>query len=645
MPARPLIKVEQRRGSTAKTAWWKPMLMGSVLLLAVLACADTEISYIVEPGGESPDKVTEIYGQHLTQAYLDAAQAAEDQRRVDYTSANLPYAPFLPTTVSGLDLFESQRSELESQGFSVVMDSTGYIATKDYILSGETGDEEWTVTLEQNANNPQLMTYTFRRSFDFMDVDLADIDEMFHSDLPDKPPPSSGGSSSGGSGGFLDIFSVLGDMVDTASDLDMWYVQKVLKDSGMPLYTIHVTLPGKVITHTMDGVTVGELTDGTVTLTIDEAYVRSHAGQQYEFEVQSLFLDCSNTCTGTPHLFLDETSDGTSCSCVCEKGWTLVEETDVCTNCETFCVVKNPEFVYDPSKSETNSCACACKEPLVMNASGTACVEPLKEEPGSIPGDRLEGIIQVVLLGEEGHLWDIPGWDNLTRDEQRNLEALVETIKITLGLSQQPPLEDQSPYPEGHPCHGLPGPEACSLYLAKQNELARDKWLLEQLANIVQDEIDRRKRIQGVIADEIQGDAKYAAYIKDVATWWGRRNMTSLEIAKDILQSKLTDQAKEELLGKEPRDLEQASEGLLEWIPEASTHFVVDDYYFYREIYDQQISQGTSDTVARSRALESVRNRIDNSMYGFGRAEWFENGVYASAFEKLDRSMGSGGGQ
>ncbi len=175
--------------------------------------------------------------------------------------------------------------------------------------------------------------------------------------------------------------------------------------------------------------------------------------------------------------------------------------------------------------------------------------------------------------------------------------------------------------------------------------MARDKWLLEQLANIVQDEIDRRKSIQGVIADEIQGDAKYAAYVKDVVTWWGRRNMTSLEIAEDILQTKLTDQVKEELLGKEPRELEQASDEILKWIPEASTHFVVDDYYFYREAYNQQIAQGASDQVSRSRALESVRDRIDASTYGFGRMAWFENGVYESAFEKLDRSMGSGGGQ
>ena len=377
-------------------------------------------------------------------------------------------------------------------------------------------------------------------------------------------------------------------------------------------------------------------------LTLDEGFLRSHAGQTYEWEVASLYLDCGTACTGS-HMSLDPSTEGTRCDCVCEKGWELVEGTDACTHCQTLCEIRGADLEVDPEASDTNRCACRCKAPLVMNASQTACVSAPSAAGAGVAGSRAEAIIQIVLLGEQGQMSDIPGWDGLTREEQRNLETLVEAIRVTLGLSQEPPAEAQSPYPAGHPCEGLPGPEACSLYLSTMDKAALERWLQSNLAQRVQEELERRRRIQQVISDEIQGDAKPAFALPQILTWWGRTEMGAAEIAQDIIQEHLTDEAKEALLGKDPPDLEKAAEELVQWLPEAATNSVVSDYHEYRTFYQQQIDSGVSPEEARRVAFEQVGQRIEDSFYNMGRRTWYEDGTYARAFEKLDRTMGAGG--
>ena len=637
---------DEQFASTLKSK--SPRRIRSILLVIVtwvlvtLACADTDVMIQVEPGSDGIDRVTDEFTQHLSQAYLQAAQQAETDRKVDYEGAGLSYQPLFPMNASDADLFQSQKTELESQGYSVVMDDTGYTGTRYHDLVDEILEESWSLKVTSDETNPKLRTYTFSLIVDLTEVDMNELDETFNSGLPDKPAATAGGGSSGsgGSGGIGGLFDAFGDVLDAVPDLDMYYIQKVLQESGLPAYRYNITLPGKVIKHSIDGQEVGSLQDGTVTLALSESFLRKYVGGSYQFEVQSLYLDCTDSCIGS-HMILDPTSEGASCDCVCEKGWELVEGTDACTHCQTFCEFRDPNFEYDPDTSETNVCACRCKSPLVLNSSGTGCIEP-DPESDSATGDRMEGIIQVVLLGEEGHLWDIPGWDDLSRDEQQNLENLVEVIRVTLGLSQEPALESLSPYGSGHPCEGLPGPEACALYLAQQSELARDKYMFTYLTQRVQDELDRRKRIQGVIINEIKGNSKFAFYLTDAITWWGRRNMTAAQIAQDLLQKYASDKIKKSLLGTDPRDQQAAAQQLIKWLPEITTNQVVEDYYFYQAKYQEYIKEGNSEEDARRLALDQTGQKIQDSYYGFGRYAWFDSGVYASAFEKLDRSVGGG---
>ena len=644
----------QRRSSPALASSparrrWPPLLVSAALLVATLACADTDVSYRVEPKPELPDTVVAEFSQHLSQAYLRSAERAEQERKADYEGAGLPYKPLFPMTASGSPIFQSQTNDLTSQGYVVTMDDTGYLATRTYQLADPIAATTWRLRVEVDPNNPDLRTYVFGQTLDLKNVSMDEIDRMTRGGLPPKPPPSSGGSSGGAEGsglvgGLGSVFSIFTEMLDASSDLDMWYIQRVMQEVGLPRYTYHVSLPGKIFQISVGGQPVGALEDGEATFTMDEAFLRSHAGQSIEWEVRSLYLECGDACTG-PHLMIDPAAAGTRCDCVCEKGWELVTGTDACTHCQTVCELRNSEFEPDPDQSEVNRCACRCVAPLVMNASGTGCVNPPPVAAPGTPGNRAEAIVQIVLLGEAGQMSDIPGWDDLSRDEQRNLETLVEAIRVTMGLSQQPPAEVQSPYPAGHPCEGLPGPEACSLYLSQMDKAALQRWLEANLARRAQEAIDRRSRIQQVIIDEIKGDSKWAFYLPEAITWWGRHEMTAAEIAEDIIQEHLTDEFTESLLGKEPQDLEKAADELVQFLPQASTNPIVDDYYKYREFYQQQINQGLAPDEARRQALEQVRQGIKESYNSLGRLGWLEDGTYARAFDKLDRAFGTGGGE
>ena len=81
MPNKKRTIPEAKSGSSQRL---RSMLLAlATWVFVTLACANTEVSYRVEPGSGNPDRVVAEFGQHLSQSYLRAAQQAEDDRRVD----------------------------------------------------------------------------------------------------------------------------------------------------------------------------------------------------------------------------------------------------------------------------------------------------------------------------------------------------------------------------------------------------------------------------------------------------------------------------------------------------------------------------------------------------------------------------------
>jgi len=321
-------------------------------VLSSLSCITTEIGVKIVPSGEHKGEFTARLAMHYTDAYLEAARRANTERAQDYQAAGLEIPEELfpmifqeteelaisPDELAGVEGVEIV--EQSDRGFTVV-------GTRPYTETEGLGDDSGGMILTVIRDDSEWVRYVLEFELQDMteDIDPTQMDEIRAEGLGPKPSlltaeePDDGEpteSEAEDLGQFL-VEEFLGMALDAIPDANMeleaWYATRVLLESGLPVMTYWVELPGRIVSYQMGGQTAGTLDPATnrVTLVIDEAFVRTHPeGAGEVWRVESQVHVCDEQCSQKPHEVWDKTSSADACVCECEPGYTRNPTGDGC---------------------------------------------------------------------------------------------------------------------------------------------------------------------------------------------------------------------------------------------------------------------------------------------------------------------------
>ena len=617
-----------------------------VLTLASLACITSEINLTVTHQDGSVDTLEVVQNQYLTESWITAAKAVNQERKADFVAAgrNTDLEDLLPVKSADLDtLFDTKK--LQEQGYELTTSETGYTASKTFTLDQARSGESWTVKIIQNPDHPEQITYRAKITLDLSNLQ-GSIFELRSQPLPAKPnlAPGSGSGSSGGSYG--DLFGLFGATSEAAQQemaVELWYGQKAMQQSDPIEYALSVELPGAVVLHQLDGQTAGTLEGNRVSLILDEATLMANAGKTLVFHVESILKDCSNACNSAPHLVWDGDEAGVNCSCICEKGFEVIQGENVCVNCIEVCPGRGENLAIDPENCELNQCACMCKDGMEMNNAGTKCITTAEAEAEDRQRTELGGISRVeageVFLGfflgmSEGEINRLPGWYLLTTEERKDLLALVEALGIAVDRSQL--VIDLGPE--------MSTDDRIRLIKEEENRLQQVE---DQAIAEVKDQIDDRRTIQSEIIKEIGGQWEKLNHLVKIPDYYEKLWQTTKVLATNYVKGQLNDEVKNRILqqthGGSPESIEAAAAELIKKIPYLTTNGCVDDYFLYKQYYEEGCPagcEGDDARIAHETALEQLQKKLENGIYGAGRINWSKPGeAYDRAFWTLNTKL------
>ena len=626
---------------TPPTRWRKyyPLLALLLLTLTTLACINTDLKIKVSQNEGSAETLNIDFEQNLSDSFVAAAKVVNQERKADFAAAGrkTDMEDLLPTSRSDIeDLFNIK--QYQDQGFTVTTTDTGFSATKQVALDKDEVTEGWTIKVIKDPNHPGLITYRVKVRLDLSNLEGEDLFELRYQPQMDKPNLNPG-SSYTPSGGFVgDILGGLGAAAGEAEQelaIELYYVQKALKASEPIEYRISVELPGTVVLHKLDGTTAGTLDGNLVTLVVDEKTISINGGKKLVFHVESIVKDCSKACDKDFHLIWDEDEEGASCNCVCEAGWEKIEGENACNHCDSICSWSDSNLVRDLEKCEPDKCACWCKEGMVMNNAGTACIDEYdawvedqqRSEEGGPAAQELADLFAAFLdPNNDKNINEMPGWFLLTSGERENLLAFLEALGLAVDRTQ---------------LTIYLGPDLTTDQRIQLIKEEQDRILqIQELAiKQLEDEIDERRRIQNIIIKEIGGNANLGQYLVKIPEWYSKLHQSSYDLAKNYVEGKLTGAVKKRVLqethGNSPATYPAAAAELIKQIPQMATKSSVDDFYLYMDLFKDNCSnpcQGNSASVAHELALEQLQKKI-----GPNRINWSNPGeAYDNAFRKLN---------
>ena len=627
-----------------------PLLAMLALALASLACISSELTLTVTHKEDGSDQVKADIAQYLTDSWVAAAEEVNQLRKADFAAAGkeTDLEDLLPTSYE--DVEESfDITRYQDQGYQVTVTGTGFTAARTSQLQGKVVTEDWQVQVISDPEHPEQITYRAKIWLDLTEMTGEDLLALRNQPQMEKPDLSPGAASSGGGEGSLGgMFSFLGDMtaeMERELSIEMYYVQLAMKQSDEMQYVFSVELPGTLLVHKLDGETRGEVEGNRVTLVLREADIVHFAGKKVTFLVESVLKDCSLACQeeNQPHLIWDGEEEGISCNCVCEAGYEVIEGERACVNCDMVCPLSDPNLVTDLAACETNQCGCRCQDGYEINNAGTRCITTAEAEaednqPGADGGPSRTQIGEVVaglLLGmENSEINQLPGWYLLTSGEREELLDLLETLGFAVDRT------------------GLVislGPEmSTDERIQRINEEKNRLQQIEQLAvDLAAEQIQDRRDIQEQIIKEIGGLSVLGQYLVKFPTYYQKLFETPKQLAVWVIKDQLTKETKKRILaethGGGPESLQAAAMKLVEKIPNLATSGCVEDYYLYKQYFQEFCGgscQGDDADLAHEQALEKLEAALRDSYYGTGRAGWAEaQGPYDRAFQAL-RSAG-----
>ncbi|TFG49981.1 MAG: hypothetical protein E4H33_01155 [Anaerolineales bacterium] len=630
------VKTHPRRVQSSPR---KPLLAILALVLASLACVNSDLSLVVKHEEGQVDMLNVLLKRQMYDSWIQVANEINQERAVDFAAAgrSTDTENLLPTKPE--DFGELLDPKIyQDQGYTTSSTELGFTATQSLTLDQKRSTDDWSVNIIQNPDHPDQITYRAKIFLDLTDME-GSIFQLRNQPLPDKPnlnPGSASGISGGSFAGLGSLFEGMAADVEEQLAIELWYVQKAMQQSDPIEFTFSIELPGVVVIHQLNGETAGTLDGNRVTLVLDEAALMGNSGKNLVFQVESILTDCKLACTGNNQVW-DGKEDGVGCNCICNKGWTMVEGIPECTHCDTICQVSSPDLVIDLESCDTNSCGCQCKEGLEMNNVGTACIDEYDawvedQERGELGGPSPQELADLfaALLNppEDKNINQMPGWLLLTSGERENLLNFLEQLGLAVDRTQlivegAPDLTDQR-YQQ---------------ILEEQNRLER----IRQIAiNKLEDQIEERRNIQKTIIREIAGDSIIAPYLLKIPDWYSKLNQTTKQLATQYVEGQLTDAVKgrieQEAYGQNPPTLEAAAAELIKQIPQMATQGCVDDYYLYKKFFDENCGAnctGDDADLAHEQALEKLQDNVAP-----GRINWAKPGqAYDQAFRNLNLDL------
>jgi hypothetical protein len=355
---------------SARLRWVGVLVL--LLGLSSLACITAEIGVQVAHIEGEQGQMTVQLGMHLTDAYVQAARSANAERAQDYQGAGLEVPEKLfPETFNEMgDMGLSPEEFMEGGEAEIVEQSdSGYTIVGSKAFDENLGLDDESAggfDLTVDREDPEWVRYIITLEIEDMssDLDLADLDQLRSEGLGPKPPietaeePSESDESEAEDLGTFIVEQVLEEMFDALPaigvELDAWYAERVLLETGLPIMTYWIELPGEIVSHELNGQPAGTLNaaKNRVTLVIDENYMRQHPeGTAGVWRIESVIHTCEEECSTEPHMIWDQVSDPEECICECESGWTLNEAGDACVE-EEAKPEPPPHFIGNPANLE-----------------------------------------------------------------------------------------------------------------------------------------------------------------------------------------------------------------------------------------------------------------------------------------------------
>ena len=224
------------------------------------------------------------------------------------------------------------------------------------------------------------------------------------------------------------------------------------------------------------------------------------------------------------------------------------------------------------------------------------------EEPepaGTDDQHLINQLVELLMLGEIDNLDQLPGWATLNEIQQQNLVRIIERLDQIA--------EEYIP------------PSQQALLDQLEADKLRDLNRQEQLANMLEDELKTRQNIQDMIWRETLKErfGEEALYLYDrygifqdvkniygqVQGWWNSVLDPDAAAIDKLKQDALSS------LGAD-KSPEQAYQEGITLINELATAPGIIHYAYYRQEYDQLITDGDSAITAHQDAMEKMRTRL-----------------------------------
>jgi len=638
------IKPQNPAGEDRRRAGWKaraPLLAILALVLSSLACITSELQLVVKHEEGQVDTLDVQFQRYMLESYVSVAKRINQERAADFAAAgrSTDTKDLLPVTREDFgDLLNPQI--YEDKGYSVSSSERGFSATQSLTLDKDRSAEDWSVQIIHNPDHPEQITYRAKIHLDLTDMEDS-IFQLRSQPLPNKPNLNPGSASGLSGSSFGDAFNLFGGMseeLEQEMTIEMWYIQKALQESDPIEFRFSIELPGTVVLHHLDGQTAGTLDGNRVTLILDEAALMANAGKKLVFHVESIRKDCRQACDPEKHQVWDGKDDGVSCNCTCDKGYTLVEGTTECTNCKTFCEYPERNLVVDPDKCEINKCACECKEGMKMNWAGTECVDEKQSwlennhigEGGPTTAQMMAAIEAILDPENQTNINEMAGWNFLTSTEREQLLQYLGSLGHAVDRTQLTVYTGPEMTTDEH----------YQRIKEKENRLREIRRRAEAKAEDIYLE---RQNVHKVLIKEIGGWWEVGQHIVKIPEYIGMIFKTPKELAVKYVEGKITDKVKErikkEALDAKPRTIEAAALELVKQIPYLATKRTVNDYFNYKDLFEDKCGegcQGENAVKAHYEAMEEMRKMIDES----GRLDWAKEGeAYDHAFRTLNDKL------
>ena len=618
-----------------------PLLAILALVLSSLACITSELQLVVKYEEGQVDTLDVQFQRYMLESYVSVAKSINQERAADFAAAgrSTDTKDLLPVTREDFgDLLNPQI--YEDKGYSVSSSERGFSATQSLTLDKDRSAEDWSVQIIHNPDHPEQITYRAKIHLDLTDMEDS-IFQLRSQPLPNKPNLNPGSASGLSGSSFGDAFNLFGGMseeLEQEMTIEMWYIQKALQESDPIEFTFSIELPGTVVLHQVDGQTAGTLEGNRVTLLLDEAALMANAGKKLVFHVESIRKDCRLACDPEKHQVWDGKDDGVSCNCTCDKGYTMVEGTTECTNCKTFCEYPERDLVLDLDKCEINKCACKCKEGMKMNWAGTECVDEKQSwlennhigEGGPTTAQMMAAIEAILDPENQNNINEMAGWNFLTSTEREQLLQYLGSLGHAVDRTQLTVYTGPD----------MTTDERYQRIKEKENRL---KEIRRRAIEKAEREYRERQNVHKVIIKEIGGSWEFGQHILKIPEYIEMIFKTPKELAVEYVEGKITDKVKEriekEALDTNPRTIEAAALELVKQIPYLATKGTVNDYFNYKDLFEDKCGegcQGENAVKAHYEAMEEMRKMIDKS----GRLDWAKEGeVYDHAFRTLNDKL------